>query len=146
MACKHVDVQGLATVEQRVKHGPRLIGGGKELAGVFALELDAQCVKPIDGLSNRKGSEHILDDAPIAEEIAGRHRLVGNVASASTRDEHLRAKCLCPIEEDHVPTAYSFGGGDCRGKASSSPSDDHEIRRIHQAHLTRDWSGTAPVA
>jgi hypothetical protein len=33
-----------------------------------------------------------------------------------------------------------------RGKASGSPSDDHEIRRIHQAHLTRDWSGTAPVA
>ena len=62
------------------------------------------------------------------------------------RDEHLRTKCLCPIEEDHVPTAYSFGGGDCRGKASGSPSDDHEIRRIHQAHLTRDWSGTAPVA
>jgi hypothetical protein len=45
-----------------------------------------------------------------------------------------------------VPTAYSFGGGDCRGKASGSPSDDHEIRRIHQAHLTRNWSGTAPVA
>ena len=42
-----------------------------------------------------------------------------------------------------MPTACSFGGGDRRGKASGSPSDDHEIRRIHQAHLTRN-SEAAP--
>ncbi len=93
-------VQCVAAAEQRIEHRPRLLGGGEELAGNFPLELHAHARKPLDGLSDRPGGEHILDDAAVAEEVAGGHCLVRDVAPAAARHVGRVGERLGAVEDD----------------------------------------------
>src|SRR5687767_2466341 len=83
MAGNDIDTQDPAAVDERIKHGPRLVRRGEELAGLFMFEWNAHPGKPLDGPLNGKTGKHILDDAPVPEEVGAGDRLMGDVASPS---------------------------------------------------------------
>jgi hypothetical protein len=109
----------------------RLVGHGKKLAGVFALEVDAQRGEPVDRSLHRKGGEDILDDVAIAEEVGGGHDIVRDIAATASGDEDLRSDGLGAIEKDDLQWVTGprcpFPCEDTSSQARSPGSDNTHI-------------------
>jgi hypothetical protein len=121
----------VTTSEECGQDRSRLVGYRKKLAGVFTLELDPQRGKPVDRGLNGKGSEHILDDVTIAEEVGGGHDIMRDIAAATPGDEDFRSDGLGPIEQDDLQwescPRRPFPCEDTSSQARSPGSDDTQI-------------------
>ena len=67
---------------ERIKHSSGLIGHGKQLTGLFTLELDTHRSKPRDGILNRKCCEHVPYEVAGAEKIVRGDDIVRHIAAS----------------------------------------------------------------
>jgi hypothetical protein len=136
-----IDAQYTAAVQERGQYGPCFVGDRKQLARVFTLERDTHGGKPVDGVVDCEGREHVFDDPSITEEIIGRDLMMSDIAAPAAGDENFGADRLRPVQQDDPKGAGEFcslcrGESGCESRRSSSDNGDiAAVAVIHIRHF-----------
>ena len=120
-----------AASEERLQHGPRLVGHRKQFTGLLALEVHTERSKPPDRFLHRKGGEHIANQMAGAEKIIRRHHIMGDIAAAAAGNQDLGADSLCPVQQFDSQMRVLLGGKNTGRQPGRSGAYDTEIDRCH---------------
>ena len=124
-------LQRIAPIQQRLEHSPRRVGDREEFSGRLAFEFDAKRREPANGRRHVERRENVANDVLRPVEIFGEYFVMSDVTSPAAGDENLRAKCLCPIQnDDPKPRRRRLGGKNRRRQTRRTTTDNRKIRGI----------------
>ena len=104
MAGQDLDIQIPASTDQGIQDRPGSVSDGKQLAGLFPLELHAKRGKPLNGGLNGKGRQHFSDQYPRPMKVFRAHFVMGDVAPPSARNQNFGSDRRGPIQQ-HDPAS-----------------------------------------
>ncbi len=129
--------------EQRVEHRAGAVGDREELAGLLALERDADLAEEVHGLRHVEATQDASNgrgrgtgEGPFVDGV------MGDVAAAASRDEDLGPQLASAVERDHAPLGSATSRVDCRHQAGRPRSDHCDVRVFGQSasHCTATTS------